>query len=247
MSEAVEALVVPAGIREDAVRLGFEIEEETWKRLGRYLGLLLATNQTMNLTAIREPEAAWSRLILDSLTVLPAFESLPEEQARVLDVGTGGGLPGMPLAIARPDLSFTLVDSTQKKIGFLNEVADRLGLTRVKAVAGRAETLGHQSGYRQQFDLVVSRAVGPLPVLLEFTLPFVRVGGWCVAMKGPKAEQELADSGDALAALGGGEVQVVEAYPESFENDLVLVLIQKDRATPKTYPREPGLPKRSPL
>lgn len=239
-------LPIPDTARTDAEKLGFEIPDETWQKLATFLALLLERNQTTNLTAIREPDAAWSRLILDSLTVIPAFEPLPEN-ARIIDVGTGGGLPGVPLAIARPDLRFTLLDSTRKKIAFIEEAAHTLGLSNLTAIADRSETLAHHANHRQQYDLAVSRAVGPLPTLLELTLPFVRQDGWCVAMKGPRVEQELNESGDALYKLGAGELQVIEAYPEEFGNDLVLVLIHKERNTPKQFPREPGLPKRSPL
>ncbi|QDU71667.1 16S rRNA (guanine(527)-N(7))-methyltransferase RsmG [Mucisphaera calidilacus] len=237
---------IPDSARSAAGELGFELDEPTWQQLARFLALLLERNQTTNLTAVRDPEQAWPRLILDSLTVLPAFEDLPE-QARVIDVGTGGGLPGVPLAIARPDLRFTLLDSTGKKVAFIRETAETLGLDNITAIQDRAETLAHNATHRQQYDLAVSRAVGPLPTLLELTLPFVRQEGWCLAMKGPRVEQELADSGDALYKLGAGDLRVIDAYPECFENDLVLVLIHKERNTPKTYPRESGLPKRSPL
>ncbi|MEQ9453092.1 MAG: 16S rRNA (guanine(527)-N(7))-methyltransferase RsmG [Phycisphaeraceae bacterium] len=241
-----DPLPVPVTARADAEKLGFEIEDQTWQQLGLFLALLLERNQTMNLTAIREPEAAWSRHILDSLTVLPALEEL-SDHARIIDLGTGGGLPGLPLAIARPDLRFTLVDSTQKKIAFVQEAADQLGLPNVTAIAERSERLARHSNHRQQYDIALSRALGPLPTVLELALPFVRQDGWAIAMKGPRVEEELARSADALAVLGGGEVQVIDAYPEGFDNDLVLVLIHKERNTPKTYPRDPGIPKNQPL
>lgn len=239
-------MAIPDFVHDDLAALGFEMPAEVLDRLAAYLDLILEANQTTNLTAIRHREQAWSRLIVDSLTPLPG---LPEddENLKLIDIGTGAGLPGVPLAIARPDVAVTLVEATGKKIAFLHSVIDKLGLTNTTAVQERAENLGQDAAHRGKYDIAVSRAVGPMPVVLEYSLPLLKLGGRVLAMKGPKAEAELEASGDALLKLGGGEVVVVEAYPESFDNELVIVSVLKEAATPKEFPRLPGLPKKMPL
>lgn len=246
---------IPDFVHQDLEALGFEIPGEVLDRLEQYLDLILEANKTTNLTAIRHREQAWSRLIVDSLTPLPGLpEPLDDESlaaghssGKLVDIGTGAGLPGIPLAIARPDLEVTLIEATGKKINFLNHVIQSLGLDNTKAVQERVETLGRDPAHRQRYDVAVSRAVGPMPVVLEYSLPLLRVGGAVLAMKGPKAERELEDSSDALMKLGAGEVAVIDAYPESFDNELVIVSVIKADATPKEYPRLPGVPKKEPL
>ena len=235
---------VPDHVHDDLKALGLEVSTEQFDLLERYLAYLLEVNQTTNLTAIRHREEAWRRLIVDSLSALPG---MPDDGGAVVDIGTGAGLPGMPLAIARPGIEFALLETTGKKARFLEEVIARLELPNVAVLQVRAEDVGHQPQHRQHYDVAVSRAVGPMAVVLEYSLPLVKVGGRVLAMKGPKAERELDEAGDALAKLGAGEVAVIDAYPESFENDLVFVSVIKDRPTPRDYPRAPGLPKKSPL
>jgi len=242
---------IPDFVHADLDALGFEMPPEVLAKLEAYLDLILKANETTNLTAIRHREQAWSRLIVDSLTPLPGL--LPENEnsgdieIKLIDIGTGAGLPGIPLAIARPDVAVTLIEATGKKIAFLQSVIDALELANITAVQERAENVGQDSSFRGRFDVAVSRAVGPMPVVLEYSLPLLKLGGRMLAMKGPKAESELEASGDALLKLGGGEVEVFEAYPESFDNELVIVSVMKESATPSEYPRLPGLPKKFPL
>ena len=141
----------------------------------------------------------------------------------------------------------TLIDGTGKKIRFLESVVAELALDNVSPLNARVEDVGQDPAHRARYDIAVSRAVGPLPVVLEYSLPLLKVGGTMLAMKGPKAEHELRESGDAMAVLGAGEVTVVDAYPESFENELVIVMVTKEDATPATYPRLSGTPKKEPL
>jgi len=241
-----EMLMPPDDIRAAADQLDVALRDEQWQQLARYLNLLLEHNQRFNLTGIRDPHQAWHRHVIDSLTLLPGLNDL-DDHAAVVDVGTGGGLPGIPLAIARPDIKMSLLDATAKKLRFLELVIEDLALQRCSVIEGRAETIGQDSRFRERFDLAVSRAVGPMAQLLEYVLPLVRVGGWALAMKGPSVEEELKGAGDALMKLGGGDVEVIQAYPEAFDIDTVIVAVAKTQATPKDYPRAPGIPKQSPL
>ena len=245
---------IPAAAREALERLELEVPEEALETLDRYLHRLLEVNQRMNLTAVREHDPAWLRLVVDALTALPGLPGAGEDadpeatgSRSVIDVGSGGGLPGVPLAVVRPDLPFTLLEATGKKARFLEETAAELGLENVTVLNARAEAAGRDPHHRERYGLAVSRAVGPMPVILELTLPLVEVGGRSLCMKGPRAEQELRDSGEALHRLGAGEVAVFDAYPEDFGNDLVMVSVVKASATPKKYPRTPGTPKADPL
>ena len=237
---------IPDFLLDDFTRLGLTLDATAIDRLAGYLGLLLDANTRTNLTAIKDPDTAWRRLITDSLTLLPGLEDL-DGHSKVIDIGTGGGLPGVPLAIARPDVGFTLVDATGKKVAFLQSCVDALGLENVAAIQGRAEVLGHEQKHRQSYDLATVRAVGKVSEIAEYCLPMVRVGGRMLAMKGGAAEQELGEAGDALSILGAGDVALIDAYPEGFDSELVLISIVKDRPTPKGYPREPGLPRKTPL
>lgn len=238
--------MIPSFVHSELRELEIELTPGQLDQLDRYLALVLDENTRTNLTAVREPEAAWRRLIIDSLTVLPGLDEL-ESGSRVIDVGCGAGLPGMPVAIARPNLRVTLLESTGKKADFIRRAIQTLGLINAVVLQERAETAGQSSDHREAYEACINRAVGPMNVLLEFTLPLVQAGGRVLAMKGPRVEQELDEAGDALSILGAGELAVIDAYPESFENDLVIVSIIKGSSTPPEYPRLPGVPKKTPL
>lgn len=242
MSESL----VPPFVPDLLQALGVVLSADGLSRCGRYLDLLLETNKQFNLTAIREPDAAWRRHIVDSLTVLPGLAGLAAG-GRVIDIGSGGGLPGIPLAIARPDLRFTLLEATGKKARFLERCATELPLPNVTVLNQRAEAAGQDPAHRQRYDAAVCRAIGPLRELLEYAMPLVRVGGVLYAMKGPSIDAELEQASDALHILGAGETQVITAYPEGAEMQTTLVIIAKERPTPKTYPRSAGTPRQTPL
>ncbi|MEM1210383.1 MAG: 16S rRNA (guanine(527)-N(7))-methyltransferase RsmG [Planctomycetota bacterium] len=237
----------PAAAAQEIDRLGISLDRDAVDRLDRYLALLLEANEKVNLTAVRDRDPAWSRLIVDSLTVVPFLDEQAGDGLSMIDVGTGGGLPGLPVAIARPGWSVTLLDATGKKVEAVRGFVEALGLENVRVVQGRAEAVGHEGDHRERYDVAVCRGVGVMAELLEYTLPMVRVGGAVLAMKGPKVKDELAAAGDALAELGGGELAVYDAYPEGFDNELVMVWVSKSERTPEAYPRLPGVPKREPI
>ena len=237
---------VPNFVTDALARLDVRVDEKARAQLARFLDLLLEANQRVNLTGIRDPDQAWLRHIIDSLTLLPFIEALPAD-AQVIDVGSGGGLPGVPIAITRGDLRVAMLEATGKKADCLKQFVLALGLSNTTVLNGRAEQFGQNRAHRQRYDVVVCRAIGPMRELLEYTLAFARVGGAVLAMKGPSVVDELAGAGDALALLGAGEVQVYDAYPEDFDNQSVIVRIEKETSTSKQYPRVPGLAHKSPL
>lgn len=222
-----------------AAGLGLALEGALAEQLGRYLALLLETNKSFNLTAITDPQEAWLKHVFDSLTLVPDLRALPAGES-IIDVGSGGGLPAIPLAIALPELRFTLLEATAKKARFLEQTAADLGLGNVRVVSDRAESFG-QSAARETFAAATSRAVSRLPVLLELTLPLVRVGGLSLAIKGEQAALEVEESAEALRILRSC-VEETRRSPTG-----VVVRVRKTAATPARYPRRAGEPKRSPL
>ncbi len=219
--------------------LGVELSDATLDKLGAYLDKLLVANLSFNLTTVTELNEAWMRHLFDSLTLVPALAGLAPG-SRVADVGSGGGLPGLPLAIALPQLSFTLLEATGKKAQFLESTANALGLGNVRVVQDRAETFGQGAG-RAAFDAVTARAVSRMPVLLELSLPLLRVGGELVAIKGEQAEDEVAEAKRALQILSG-QVLALTRTPTG-----TVVRVRKLAETRAKYPRRPGEPKKNPL
>lgn len=230
----------PAEFIAAAAAQGLEFEASELQRLAQFLALLLDANTRFNLTAITDPAQAWTRHVLDSLTLLPLLEAA--DAKRVIDVGAGGGLPGLPLAMTLPNVEFTLLEATGKKARFLQEAVAALGMTNVVVVNDRAEVVGqdHQR-HRERYDAVLARAVGRLPVLLELTVPLARVGGLVLAIKGEKAAEEIAEAKAALHLLHAAVSQTLRTPTGT------IVVIEKLRATPRLYPRQPGEPKRLPL
>jgi 16S rRNA (guanine527-N7)-methyltransferase len=206
-----------------------------------YATMLAEQADRLGLTALRDPAQIQRELIADSLTA----EDLLEADWRVLDLGSGGGCPGLPLAIQRPDLQLTLVEANGRKSGFLREAVQQLGLTNVRVANERSEFLARQVPYRESFDAVVAKAVAPMPVLIELALPFLEVGGILVAFKGPSLEAELQLADNALSKLGGVHLRT-RAY-SVMDRSYVHCVIEKRRETPHEYPRRPGIPAHSPL
>jgi 16S rRNA (guanine527-N7)-methyltransferase len=241
----------PEAFLRSAAALGIEFEPGELGRLGRYLALLAEANRRMNLTAIRDPEEAWTRHVLDSLTLLgPLSEVAPG--SGVIDVGSGGGAPALPLAIVCPHLRFTLLEATGKKCAFLREAIGALGLENAQVEQARAERAGQDRGVRsadgtrsgamrEAFDAATARAVGPMAVVAELTVPLVRVGGLVLLIKGERAAAELAEAGEALGLLGAAHAGTLETPTGR------VVVLEKVRPTPRVYPRRDGEPKRAPL
>lgn len=236
-----------------AERAGVAFDPGDVERLGRFLALLLETNRVMNLTAITEPAEAWRKHVLDALTLLPVLAELGEGREagsgpmRVIDVGSGGGVPGIPLAVCMPEVRFTLLEPTGKKAAFLaravgDEAAGGLGLKNVEVVCDRAERIGRDTArHREGYDAAVVRAVGPLAVIAELAGPLVKVGGVMLAIKGAKAEEELEAARGALAAVGLEHDRTIETQTGR------VVVLSKTARTPRAYPRVDGEPKRKPL
>lgn len=210
-----------------------------------YLTLLLKSNQEINLTSIIDWREAVIKHLLDSLAITGT--NWWRDSVKVMDVGTGAGFPGVPLAIVFPEKEVYLVESNNKKTDFLRRVKNELGLTSVFIISGRAEDIARQGRYRERFDLVLARAVAKLSSLLELTLPFCRIEGFFVAYKGPQSNAELAVSSNALRLLGG-EFYSTFTYrlPENM-GERNLLAFKKIGSTPENYPRRPGIPVKRPL
>jgi 16S rRNA (guanine527-N7)-methyltransferase len=221
-----------------AARANISLVAEQHARLRKYLALLFAANARMNLTRITDPAAAEILHIGDALTLLP---ELPAGAHRLADVGSGGGVPGIVLAIARPDAAVTLIESTQKKAAFLREAAGELGLTNVTVEPIRAEDAG-RGKLRESFDVAVARAVATLPWLAEWLLPLVKCGGVMLAMKGQKAAEELETARRVISRLGGAPAELIPANLAGQEHH-VIVRIKKFNSTDLRYPRPASIAK----
>ena len=206
--------------------------------------LLLEWNEKINITRITSPEEIEGKHFIDSLSIFSLKEL--EDVKNMIDIGTGGGFPGIPAKLVRKDIDVTLVDSLNKRIIFLEEVITRLGLEKIKAIHGRAEELGRDPQYREQYDLCVSRAVANLQTLAEYCLPFVKPGKYFLAMKGNEYEEEVKNGKKAIEILGGKIVTIKEII---LPGDILhsLILIKKVKKTPAKYPRGGGKPRKAPL
>jgi 16S rRNA (guanine527-N7)-methyltransferase len=224
-----------------------DLSDTQREQLHRYRDLLLERNARTNLTAIRDPEGVDRRLIAESLRLLPALDDATTAGDEAIDIGTGGGIPGMPLAIARPDLRWTLVDATAKKVAFLRDVIAELTLSNVVLYHGRIEELAHESHLRARYHVLTARAVSSLPALLELGLPMIRTGGTLLLPKGPDIAVELAAARQAAGMLGGRIVSHDPLPDAGTDVETTLVVVSKERDTPGAYPRRAGMPARSPL
>ncbi len=221
-----------------------------WTASAQYRDLLLERNTQHNLTAIRDPEGIERKLFLDALAMEPTLDRIvqssprnAEGRIRLVDVGAGAGFPALPLKIVHPELDLTLIDATARKVTFLIDVIAALGLDNARAVHGRAEDLGRNRAFRGRFDIATARAVANLPVLLEYVLPLLKVGGTAILPKGLEIEEELRLGRRAAAQLGA---EIVSADHLPVEGTRLIVVAKVSR-TPAAYPRRTGIPGRSPL
>lgn len=246
--------------------LGIVLDEVQLGQFLTYYELLVEKNKVMNLTAITEFQEVVEKHFLDSLSLVKGAEifrsefegkifqrlafseqSSSVEKPRLLDLGTGAGFPGIPLKIAFPWLDIVLMDSLNKRILFLQEVIEKLGLQEICAVHGRAEEMARKKEYREKFDICVSRAVANLASLSEYCIPFVKMGGFFVSYKSGEIEEELCQSQKAVKLLGGAARDVVKFQLPNTDMGRSLVIVEKKNATPKNYPRKAGMPSREPL
>ncbi len=231
--------------RADLQSLGISLSEKQIEQFFTYYEMLVKWNEFMNLTAITEYDEVMKKHFIDSISLINAYDV--SKKVSVIDVGTGAGFPGLALKIAYPNLQVTLLDSLNKRIQFLNEVIDKLGLSGVETIHGRAEDFAKAGKLREKFDLCVSRAVANLSTLSEYCLPFVKVGGQFISYKSEKITEEMTAAENAIRILGGKVKNQVEfQLPESdiYRN---LFVIEKVKDTPKKYPRKAGLPGKEPL
>jgi len=213
-----------------------------------YYRELVEWNIRVNLTSITGYEEVQITHFLDSLTVVSGLPSpQPDKQLSITDVGTGAGLPGIPLRIVLPEIRLVLLEATAKKAEFLRHITAKLELDNVEIVRGRAEEVAHDDLYREKFDMVVSRALAPMNVLAELTLPFCAIGGRLIAQKKGDISQEMNQSSRAVKYLGGEVSEVLDVTLDEFDDDRRLVIIDKVKATPSKYPRRPGIPAKKPI
>lgn len=222
--------------------LPMAVDEAKLDTLRAFMDALLETNKHINLTRIVDEEEFVQKHLIDSL-----IAELPKGTKTVADIGTGGGFPGVPLAILYDDMAFTLIDSTAKKLNAVKAITDKLGLTNITYLPGRAEEIAQDPAYREGFDVVVSRAVADYPVLCELCLPFVKVGGSFYAWKGERVEEEISRSEKALDTLGGELIHVKQNLLLKSMSFHVIILCGKIKPTPAGYPRNFGRIKKKPL
>lgn len=223
--------------------LNISLSEKQLQQFLDYYEFLVETNKVMNLTAITEFDEVIEKHFLDSLSLCKVYDL--NRDVKILDLGTGAGFPGIPLKIAFPEIELTLADSLNKRIKFLQEVIEKLGLEKVEAVHGRAEEMARNKDYREQFNLCVSRAVANLSSLSEYCIPFVKEGGAFISYKAGEIEEEVDKAKKAISILGG---KIKDVYKfDLYEQKRSFVIIGKEKKTPKAYPRKAGTPTKEPL
>ncbi len=223
---------------------GISLTDNQINQFMKYYELLIEWNKVMNLTAIIDFREVIIKHFLDSLSLVKVLR--PNDE-KLIDIGTGAGFPGIPLKIVFPNMNITLLDSLNKRINFLEEVIQALGLNNIKAIHGRAEDFGRDKNYREQYDLCVSRAVAKLPTLSEYCLPYVKAGGFFIPYKSGQSVEEIKEGEHALNILGATIEQVKEFYLPETDIERMLIVIHKKNKTPLKYPRNAGKPSKEPL
>jgi 16S rRNA (guanine527-N7)-methyltransferase len=228
----------------EAAELNIEISEKQNENLEKYAEMMLRYNEFMNLTAITEPDEIREKHFLDSITLL--LSGKISEGCTLIDIGAGAGFPSIPVKIVRDDINLTMLDSLNKRINFLNDVIKEIDIKNARAIHSRAEDAGKNKELRESFDIATARAVADLAVLAEYALPFVKVGGYFVAMKGTAPREEIENAKKAIREMGGEIEEVKEALlPSGIRHSLVI--IRKVIPTPSKYPRKAGKPSKEPI
>lgn len=225
--------------------LRINLDDDQINQFKLYQQELLHWNQRTNLTSITDPTQVEIKHFIDSLSCLKLIN--PSQSIRIIDVGSGAGFPGIPIKIAVPSFEVILLESTKKKVDFCRHILEKIRFDPNSALSGRAEDVAHDVTQREKYDIAISRAVASLPALLEMSLPFVKVGGAAIAMKGKNIQQELETSERALKVLGGEVEEVKKIFLPILDEERNLIKILKEKPTPEKYPRRPGLPVRKPL
>lgn len=230
-------------MKEYAKEIGILLQEKQINQFYKYMEVLLIENEKINLTAITKPEEIILKHFIDSITI----SKYVKLNAKLIDVGTGAGFPGIPLKIMREDIEITLLDSLNKRVNFLKGIIEQLGLTKIEAIHSRVEEFGKNKKYREKFDYATSRAVANLSTLAEYLIPLVSLNGCCIGMKGAEVEEEIQKSKRAITILGG-KIEEIEKFqlPKSDMNRNIVV-IRKVNRTPCKYPRKPGTPAKEPI
>jgi 16S rRNA (guanine527-N7)-methyltransferase len=224
---------------------GLGFDENKYNKFIKYKDLIKEWNQKVNITAITEDSEIIKKHFIDSIKI---FKFSPLASAKnIIDIGTGGGFPGIPIKIMEEKKEVVLLDSLNKRVKFLDEVIRNLNLVNISTIHGRAEDFARVDKYREMFDVAVSRAVANLTTLSELCIPYVKVNGYFVAMKGPSVEEEIIQAKNALSILGGKIEDVIQVSIEDSDLKHNLVIIKKIKSTPKTYPRQAGTASKSPL
>ena len=227
-------------IENDLKYINLEITDESKENLYKYMNNLIEWNQKINLTAIKNEEEIILKHFVDSIYIKNIIKG------RVLDIGSGAGFPGIPLRLVNNNINLVSIDSVNKKINFQKDTAEKLSLNNIEIIHTRAENLAQNKHYREQFDFVISRAVANLSTLSEYMLPFTKIGGKCICMKGPNCIEEIDNAENAIKLLGG-RIEKIEEYKIADGIDRVLVIISKEKSTNKIYPRGQGKPSKDPL
>lgn len=227
----------------DSIELSFD--DNKYNQFIKYKDLLKEWNEKVNLTAITEDIEIVKKHFIDSIKIFK-FEPLKKAN-KIIDVGTGGGFPGIPMKIIKPDLEMVLLDSLRKRINVLDNILFNIDIKDVRTIHGRAEEFGRDSLYREKFDAAVSRAVANLAVLSELCIPYVKVGGYFVALKGPSVDDEVTQAKKAISLLGGKIEDIIKIEIEDSDLNHNLVIIKKIKNTPKQYPRKAGVIGKKPL
>ena len=229
-------------LKENAKKLNIELSDEKIKKFILYKNLLKEWNEKINLTAITDDYEIIIKHFIDSLTI----EKYIPQGAKIIDVGTGAGFPGLPLKIVRDDLEVTLLDSLNKRINFLDEVIEKCGLTQIETIHGRAEDVASNAQYREKFDIATARAVANIATLSEYCCPFVKVGGSFLCMKAD-AEDEIKNSQKAIKTFGMEIEKIEKMILEPVNAERTIIIYKKNKTTPKTYPRKAGIPSKKPI